>query len=62
MRVGQAKSAQLDSDVTPYLAMEFIDGSSLAEQAAPGRRRTKEAKRRVTMEFDATLDPRDRQP
>jgi serine/threonine-protein kinase len=29
--VGQAKSAQLGSDVTHYLAMEFIDGKSLGE-------------------------------
>jgi hypothetical protein len=29
--VGHAKSAQLGSDVTHYLAMEFIDGRSLAE-------------------------------
>jgi len=35
--VGSAKSAQLGSDVTHYLAMEFIDGRSLAEASLPVR-------------------------
>jgi hypothetical protein len=35
--VGSAKSAQLGSDVTHYLAMEYIDGHSLAEASLPAR-------------------------
>src|SRR5581483_10764878 len=35
--VGSAKTAQLGSDVTHYLAMEFVDGRSLAEASIPAR-------------------------